>query len=407
MKTSERDAETPSGREETGPGAHPPRREEEENARGEGRASILKEADSLQKVLGFPGFEKANVEIDGLRMQQKCRDMWCRDPALFFAMYENECEVRLGLLNHCRGLADACTLPELDKTAVASMISTLQSHIESFFEYEVEADIDKMESFLNEHALTLGLRHFDASRGREAFGRLLSLLSKARDLPEKDQRELEEQCKKRTDKARKAFEEAGEQGESQLPILSAYVQDLAWIYEKRVDEVFQDEKAKAKTQAAYAAEFLRPVLNAGTESVRKDIGEMKAEVKSTRCDLQNFTEAQDRDHKQFGTLAVNIAQSVSEIKSNQPKATKKHKYGVTLDNAVLIMKRICGSDAVCKRTLKRWFEAGQSLATGMPLKADHLASETVWSAWCKSYFAEMTNRLKVKRYLDERRQARK
>lgn len=347
------------------------------------------------------------VETDEWGIPAVFKDTWFGEILRFSSKWERDSGELLDSIQKIRGVVEVYeTYSDMEREAgtqdakrtygcaaaclAVAIVTTVKNDTKRFFGKEVEVDIGKVKPFLRDMDGRVRALLADARRAGEAMRRLPLTLLKVADLPEEDKNELQVGFEKLDARLVERIRQLDAEGESRVPAICEFATDLADMYERRVYEVFKDEVAKMRTQAAY-----------NHEAMREEFGEMKA-------DLQNFMESQDRDHKQFGTLIVNVAQTANEIKSRLPdRGPKKHRYGITLDDAVRIMKEICRSDAVCKGTLQRWLKKGKSPKAELEITADNLASVSAWSAWCKTYRARMTDRLKVKRYLDENRQARK
>lgn len=325
-------------------------------------------------------------------------DTWFGRFLALFSKWECDCETWLSHIDECRGMVDAYeqarragdnknpAVADIGKAASLGIMLSLQGHIKTHFHRDIEPDIGKIRSFLRRLSEVLRDNRMQARMGAEAMRRFFGIALKACDLPQGDQEELH----KRTDELMKAASEemkkADEQGKSRFPILSKLAQDIVEMHDKRVYEAFKDDVAKTKTQSNYIAEHLR-----------------KDGVTVTRFDGEA-----GQAMGQLATLTVNAVKTTHEINNRLPDPEpRKHRYGITLDEAATIMREICIGDAVTKKTLSQWLKRDESPKSGLRITPDDLRCTQSWQAWCESYHATMTNRLKKKIYLDGKRHSRK
>lgn len=76
---------------------------------------------------------------------------------------------------------------------------------------------------------------------------------------------------------------------------------------------------------------------------------------------------------------------------------------MTMSEAALIMKRVCGADAVSKRQLERWIlHAGKAAKVNLPVSESDLSSLAAWESWCKAFLDRVTARKIGSEYLRTR-----
>lgn len=146
------------------------------------------------------------------------------------------------------------------RLAVA-IVTAVKNDTKRFFGKEVEVDIDKVKPFLRDMDGRVRARLADARRAGEAMRRLPLTLMKVEDLPEKDKNELQAGFEKLDARLVERIRQLDAEGESRVPAICEFATDLADMYERRVYEVFKNEVAKMRTQAAYTSEDLMDKMN--------------------------------------------------------------------------------------------------------------------------------------------------
>ena len=102
---------------------------------------------------------------------------------------------------------------------------------------------------------------------------------------------------------------------------------------------------------------------------------------------------------QFSKFQQNMAALVQSLASGD--AESKPADSLPYDQAVALMSRICGSDAVSDRTLREWIHAGKAKKANLKITFDDLRSVQTWKAWCESYRVIMDGRLRIRQRYSE------
>lgn len=103
--------------------------------------------------------------------------------------------------------------------------------------------------------------------------------------------------------------------------------------------------------------------------------------------------------EQFAKFQQNMAALVQSLASGD--AESKPADSLPYDQAVAIMSRLCGSDAVSDRTLREWIHAGKAKKANLKITFDDLRSVQTWKVWCESYRAIMNSRLRIRQRYSE------
>ena len=142
-----------------------------------------------------------------------------------------------------------------------AIVTAVKNDTKRFFGKEVEVDIDKVKPCLRDMEGRTRALLADARRAGEAMRRLPLTLLKVADLPENDKNELQAGFEKLDARRVERIRQLDAEGESRVPAICEFATDLANMYERRVYEVFKDEVAKMRTQAAYTSEDLMDKMN--------------------------------------------------------------------------------------------------------------------------------------------------
>ena len=222
--------------------------------------------------------DNGKVETDEWGIPAVFKDTWFGEILRFSSKWERDSGELLDSIQKIRGMVEVYeTYSGMEREAgtqdakrtygcaaaclAVAIVTAVKNDTKRFFGKEVEVDIDKVKPFLRDMDGRVRARLADARRAGEAMRRLPLTLLKVADLPEKDKNELQAGFEKLDARLVERIRQLDAEGESRVPAICEFATDLADMYERRVYEVFKDEVAKMRTQAAYTSEDLMDKMN--------------------------------------------------------------------------------------------------------------------------------------------------
>ena len=213
------------------------------------------------------------VETDEWGIPAVFKGTWFGEILRFSSKWERDSGELLDSIQKIRGMVEVYeTYSDMEREAgtqdakrtygcaaacvAVAIVTTVKNDTKRFFGKEVEVDIDKVKPFLRDMDGRVRALLADARRAGEAMRRLPLTLMKVEDLPKKDKNELQAGFEKLDARLVERIRQLDAEGESRVPAICEFATDLADMYERRVYEVFKDEVAKMRTQAAYTREDL-------------------------------------------------------------------------------------------------------------------------------------------------------
>lgn len=103
--------------------------------------------------------------------------------------------------------------------------------------------------------------------------------------------------------------------------------------------------------------------------------------------------------EQFSKFQQSMAAFVQSLASGDTES--KPADSLPYDQAVSLMDRLCGADAVSERTLRDWIHAGKAKKANLKITFDDLRNVQTWTAWCEAYRSVMSGRLRVRQQLSD------
>lgn len=211
------------------------------------------------------------VETDEWGIPAVFKGTWFGEILRFSSKWERDSGELLDSIQKIRGMVEVYeTYSDMEREAgtqdtkrtygcaaaflAVAIVTAVKNDTKRFFGKEVEVDIDKVKPFLRDMDGRVRALLADARRAGEAMRRLPLTLMKVEDLPEKDKNELQAGFEKLDARLVERIRQLDAEGESRVPAICEFATDLADMYERRVYEVFKDEVAKRRTQAAYTSE---------------------------------------------------------------------------------------------------------------------------------------------------------
>lgn len=176
---------------------------------------------------------------------------------------------------------------------------------------------------------------------------------------------------------------------------------LAQTYQDWANSPAWEEKpdgSRAPKSLAIAIDGTKTVI-----AYYETIFEVLDDIAPCHKDTENDHKDQGDDSSQLLNQILSIVAATKQKIDSFAKDKDKNKPADSLsyDDAVKIMNRICGSDAVSERTLREWIKSGKAAKTDLKISFDDLKSVQTWTVWCQSYYSRMTNRLKIKEALTD------
>lgn len=218
------------------------------------------------------------VETDEWGIPAVFKGTWFGEILRFSSKWERDSGELLDSIQKIRGMVEVYeTYSDMEREAgtqdtkrtygcaaaclAVAIVTAVKNDTKRFFGKEVEVDIDKVKPFLRDMDGRVRARLADARRAGEAMRRLPLTLFKVADLPEKDKNELQAGFEKLDARLVERIRQLDAEGESRVSAICEFATDLADMYERRVYEVFKDDVAKMRTQAAYTSEGLMDKMN--------------------------------------------------------------------------------------------------------------------------------------------------
>lgn len=130
---------------------------------------------------------------------------------------------------------------------------------------------------------------------------------------------------------------------------------------------------------------------------------LKLLAQGVKVSADEIAKASERATENFKQVSANLEAvrvGVATLVNNIPGSNRPSTIQVS--DAISIMAKVCGSDAVSERTIQRWLRQGKASKANLKIDYDDLSSVSSWNAWCESYRAQMTNRLKCREYLSSK-----
>ena len=222
--------------------------------------------------------DNGKVETDEWGIPAVFKDTWFGEILRFSSKWERDSGELLDSIQKIRGMVEVYeTYSGMEREAgtqdakrtygcaaacfAVAIVTAVKNDTKSFFGKEVEVDIGKVKPFLRDMDGRVRALLADARRAGEAMRRLPLTLLKVADLPEEDKNELQAGFEKLDARLVERIRQLDAEGESRVPAICEFATDLADMYERRVYEVFKDEVAKMRTQAAYTLEDFMDKLN--------------------------------------------------------------------------------------------------------------------------------------------------
>ena len=103
--------------------------------------------------------------------------------------------------------------------------------------------------------------------------------------------------------------------------------------------------------------------------------------------------------EQFSKFQQSMAAFVQSLASGDTES--KPADSLPYDQAVSLMDRLCGADAVSERTLRDWIHAGKAKKANLKITFGDLKNVQTWTAWCEAYRSVMSGRLRVRQQLSD------